>query len=65
MQKGWVAIDWGGKVAKLEVQADVVGPSAAALAIVDRAPLRVAEKMGVAPQDLGGSSENHVEVSCR
>jgi hypothetical protein len=63
MQKGRVVIDWGGKVATLEVEADVVGPSAGALAIVDRAPLKVAEKMGVVPQDLGGSSENHVEVS--
>jgi len=62
MQKGRVAIDWGGKVAKLEVDADVIGPSAAALTIVDRAPLRVAEKMGVVPQELGGSSESHVEV---
>ncbi len=62
MRKGRVAIDWGGKVANLEVNADVMGPSAAALAIVDRPPLKVAEKMGVAPQDLGGSSENHVEV---
>jgi hypothetical protein len=63
MQKGRVSIDWGGKVANLEVDADVVGPSAGALAIADRAPLKVAEKMGVVPQDLGGSSENHVEVS--
>jgi hypothetical protein len=63
MDRGRVAVDWGGKVATLGVEADVVGPSSGALAIVDREPLKVAEKMGVVPQDLGGSSENHVEVN--
>jgi hypothetical protein len=63
LESGRVAIDWGGPVAKLAVQADVAGPSAAALALVDQAPLRIAQKIGVAPQDLGGNSKSHIEVS--
>jgi hypothetical protein len=62
MQSGRVAIDWGGRVARLDVAADVAGPSAAALAIVDRPPLRIAEKIGIASEGLGGSSKSHVEV---
>jgi hypothetical protein len=63
LESGRVAIDWGGPVAKLAVQAEVAGPSATALALVDQAPLRIAQKIGVAPQDLGGNSKSHVEVS--
>jgi Protein of unknown function/AsmA-like C-terminal region len=62
MQNGRVSIHWGEPVAKLEVKAEVAGPSAAALALVDRPPLHVAEKIGVAPEALGGSSSSHVEV---
>jgi hypothetical protein len=63
LQGGRVSIDWGGQVAKLAVEADVAGPSAAALALVDRPPLHVAQTIGVAPEGLGGSSQSHVEVT--
>ncbi len=53
LQTGRVTIDWGGPVAMLDVRADVAGPSAAALALVDRAPLRIAQKIGLAPAGPG------------
>ncbi len=48
--------------ARAEIVADVHGPAAAVLALVDTPPLQLVSPLGITPKDLGGESRVHAEL---